>query len=324
MIGYLIPEIIIAVFSGTIVNWIKGGVKALQVFGSALKGLKAIKALMNGARGVMNAFEKMGRLFKALGSKIGGALGKAFDNVMDFFKGILKWGDEAPAVAVDDVHAPHDRTPDGPDGKKNKNDRDDNESKAAELLKAKAILEFNNKSGNLGLLKTQLSVLDFRSDLIKRFEYRPDGDDVNVYMIASENYVGKYSVRARRSNPNSPKRTIKHKGIDHTGGRIVKKTKTKVDYIMKDSSEAMNWARKQLGHNTKKIYENGKLVGWENVTNGNKVKWGHYDWYQGGGSSNFPHLNYEFNGSKLKGHLFLEDKIHNTGLMDDFIAYFDL
>ncbi len=57
-------------FSGTIVNWIKGGVKALQVFGSALKGLKAIKALMNGARGVMNAFEKMGRLFKVLGSRM--------------------------------------------------------------------------------------------------------------------------------------------------------------------------------------------------------------------------------------------------------------
>jgi hypothetical protein len=91
-IGYLIPEIIIAVFSGTIVNWIKGGVKALQVFGSAMKGMKVIRALKGVAKGVTDAFVLLGKAFK----KLGGKLGSMFDNVMDFFKGIFKWGDEVP------------------------------------------------------------------------------------------------------------------------------------------------------------------------------------------------------------------------------------
>jgi len=44
------------------------------------------------------------------------------------------------------------------------------------------------------------------------------------------------------------------------------------------------------------------------------------DWGKGLGSSTFPHLNYDF--GNVKGHLFLESKIANRGMWDDFINYF--
>ncbi len=210
-IGYLIPEIIIAVFSGTIVNWIKGGVKALQVFGSALKGLKAIKALMNGARGVMNAFEKMGRLFKALGSKIGGALGKAFDNVMDFFKGILKWGDEAPAGAVDDVHAPHDRTPDGPDGPrndgpdgpKNKPDADNAMRNLAYGEMVAEVIQSNAADEPIAKFKSDIYKIKRHFPIVKAFKFVPDGaGGLYVYMKASPWRLGGHK-KAPKYSPTS-------------------------------------------------------------------------------------------------------------------------
>ncbi len=84
----------------------------------------------------------------------------------------------------------------------------------------------------------------------------------------------------------------------------------------------MNWARNQLGHNTTKMYSSsGKLIGWKNGA-GDSVYWGHGDWGQGLGSSTFPHLNYRIGNSK--GHLFLQNKIQNRGMMDSFINYFRL
>lgn len=83
----------------------------------------------------------------------------------------------------------------------------------------------------------------------------------------------------------------------------------------------MNWARKQLGHNTTKMTDaNGKVIGWSNSKG--SVYWGHGDWGKGVGSSTFPHLNYNIGGKK--GHLFLRDKIKNRGMLDDFNRYFGL
>ena len=103
--------------------------------------------------------------------------------------------------------------------------------------------------------------------------------------------------------------------------RIVKQTPTKVDYLFTDRGQAMNWARQQLGHSTKNIYDaGGKLIGWSSSKG--SVYWGHGDWGKGVGSSTFPHLNYEING--VKGHLFLENKIINRGMLDDFLNFFKI
>ncbi len=105
-------------------------------------------------------------------------------------------------------------------------------------------------------------------------------------------------------------RSVSRKGIN------------KVDRLFPNRSAAMNWARNQLGHNTTKMYNNsGKLIGWKNKA-GDSVYWGHGDWGKGLGSSTFPHLNYKIGSSK--GHLFLEDKIINRGMLDAFKNYFGL
>lgn len=103
---------------------------------------------------------------------------------------------------------------------------------------------------------------------------------------------------------------------------VTKKGITKNDLLFSNRSEAMNWARKQLGHDTTKMYDNsGKLIGLENKT-GSSVYWGHGDWYKGKGSSTFPHLNY--NIGNTKGHLFLQNKIQNSGMMNAFNKYYGL
>ncbi|MBV7329119.1 hypothetical protein KFU94_12860 [Chloroflexi bacterium TSY] len=79
----------------------------------------------------------------------------------------------------------------------------------------------------------------------------------------------------------------------------------------------MNWARQELGDDIQRTYDDtGKWNGWENPA-GDKVYWGHGDWYQGQGASTYPHLNYDIDG--IQGHLFLEDKIRNNNMWDDFV-----
>jgi hypothetical protein len=95
---------------------------------------------------------------------------------------------------------------------------------------------------------------------------------------------------------------------------------TKTDFLFNNKSEAMNWIRNELGHNTSKIRNaSGKVEGWQNAL-GQKAKWKHGDWYKGPGSSKFPHLNYDF--GNIKGHLFLKDKIIRSGMSDSFNKYF--
>lgn len=82
---------------------------------------------------------------------------------------------------------------------------------------------------------------------------------------------------------------------------------SKVEYLFRNRNEAMNYARKQLGHGAERIYDSsGKWIGWQNKA-GDKVYWGHGDWGKGLGKSSFPHLNYKIGGQK--GHYFLQDKI---------------
>ena len=98
------------------------------------------------------------------------------------------------------------------------------------------------------------------------------------------------------------------------GGIIVKKggkkSFQKIDILFDNRSSGMNWVRNKLGHNTDKLRDaNGKVIGLINKA-GDKVYWGHNDWYIGPGNSKFPHLNYEIGNQK--GHLFLKDKIVNS------------
>ncbi len=111
-----------------------------------------------------------------------------------------------------------------------------------------------------------------------------------------------------------------------SGAKVIKsatkKGLTKTDFLFSDRGQAMNWVRQQLGHNTTKMYDSsGKLIGLKNGK-GSSVYWGHGDWGKGLGSSTFPHLNYNF--GKTKGHLFLENKIQNRGMMKSFNSYFGL
>jgi uncharacterized protein RhaS with RHS repeats len=110
------------------------------------------------------------------------------------------------------------------------------------------------------------------------------------------------------------------------GVSVTSKGWRKADYIFSNKNTAMNWARKQLGRNTERMYNNsGKWIGWVN-DKGEKLFWGHDDWITGPGMSKFPHLNYKFvcKGSSgedivYKGHLFLEDKIKGNKLWDEFV-----
>lgn len=87
---------------------------------------------------------------------------------------------------------------------------------------------------------------------------------------------------------------------------MIKQTAKKVDLLFNNKSEAMNWARKQLGHNTVRTYNSaGKWTGWS-AANGDKIYFGHGDWGKGVGSSTFPHLNY--NIVELKDIYFFKSK----------------
>ena len=105
-------------------------------------------------------------------------------------------------------------------------------------------------------------------------------------------------------------------------GRTARKGPDKIDLLFNNRNDAMNWAARRLGPTKDRIYDTaGKWIGWKN-TAGDKVYWGHGDWYTGPGKSRFPHLNFDISGES--GHLFLGDKITNTGLWLDFSTLFGL
>ncbi|AFZ28407.1 hypothetical protein Cylst_6640 (plasmid) [Cylindrospermum stagnale PCC 7417] len=97
---------------------------------------------------------------------------------------------------------------------------------------------------------------------------------------------------------------------------ITKKGQQKTQILFENSSDAKNFARKQLGASAERIYnDSGKWIGWQNKA-GDSVYWGHGDWGKGVGLSTYPHLNYNIEG--VKGHFFLKDKLINRAMWDDF------
>ncbi len=115
--------------------------------------------------------------------------------------------------------------------------------------------------------------------------------------------------------------------LDLQNGRIISNTSNKEscvkrNYLFPDRNKALNWARIQLGHNTKKTFtSDGQLNGWEKE-NGDSVYWNHGDWIVGIDKSKYPHIN--FNIGNCKGHLYLKDKIVNAGLWEEFKERFNL
>lgn len=112
------------------------------------------------------------------------------------------------------------------------------------------------------------------------------------------------------------------------GGRVIDENEQKVgcfkrDFLFPDKSSAMNFGRLLVGHKTRSKYnpDNGQIQGWVN-DKGDSIYWNHFDWYVGLGKSKFPHINFDVDG--CKGHLFLKDKIQNSGLWNDFKEYFKL
>jgi hypothetical protein len=91
---------------------------------------------------------------------------------------------------------------------------------------------------------------------------------------------------------------------------------SKIDYIFSNKNDADNWSSNMLGHTKERIYdEGGQWIGWKN-SKGDSVYWNHNDWGRGIGTSTYPHLNYDING--IKGHLYLQDKIQNRGMIESF------
>lgn len=112
------------------------------------------------------------------------------------------------------------------------------------------------------------------------------------------------------------------------GGRFLEENQQKVDcfkreFLFPDKSAALNWGRILIGHNTRNKYNpvNGQMQGWINE-NGDSIYWNHFDWYVGLGKSKFPHINFDV--GDCTGHLFLKDKIQNSGLWKEFKEYFKL
>jgi len=115
-------------------------------------------------------------------------------------------------------------------------------------------------------------------------------------------------------------------GLSKTGAviasNITRKGEAKKELLFANRSDAMNWAKQQLGHSAKRSYNaKGQWNGWAN-NSGGEVYWNHGDWGKGVGKSTFPHLNYKLDGQK--GHLFLGDKIKNKGMWNDFVKEFSL
>lgn len=128
--------------------------------------------------------------------------------------------------------------------------------------------------------------------------------------------------------------SVRHIYFDHCeklaifGGRVIDEKEQKVgcfkrDFLFPDKSSAMNFGRILVGHKTRSKFnpDNGQLQGWVN-DKGDSIYWNHFDWYVGLGKSKFPHINFDVDG--CKGHLFLKDKIQNSGLWNDFKEYFKL
>ncbi len=120
--------------------------------------------------------------------------GNKSDEFVEALRNRNKPGDE-PHLKPDEDVRPHD-APEQPknkpdeEGPNNKKDNDEAEKMAA-LGEAKALLAIANAADeSLPVLQLELEAVDAQYDAVKRFDYVPKGDDVEVWMIGSKFFVG--------------------------------------------------------------------------------------------------------------------------------------
>jgi hypothetical protein len=96
MVGYIIPEIVLAFFTGTIGNWIKGGLKAFQASRAALQLMKGMRWLIELGKKMFGALEAFGGMIKKMASGTFEKLGEAFGKVLEFLKSLMGLEEKVP------------------------------------------------------------------------------------------------------------------------------------------------------------------------------------------------------------------------------------
>ena len=150
------------------------------------------------------------------------------------------------------------------------------------------------------------------------FAYAPNPNEWIDPLGLTKKWNRKLPVNNRKNNKKSLSNCIKSTGLT-----VSPEGQRKTDILFNNKNDAMNYGMKLLsgGTNLKRTYnDKGQWNGWENSKG--SVYWNHADWAGGEGSSTFPHLNYKIDGKA--GHLFMKDKIENSGMVDEFIDYYKL
>lgn len=149
----------------------------------------------------------------------------------------------------------------------------------------------------------------------------------NVYSYAPNpnNWIDPLGLRSRNKTLpiNARSRNTKKlvNCINADGKKVSADDARKDDFLFNNKNDAMNAGSKMLGPGAVRTYnEKGQWNGWKNAK-GDTVYWNHGDWGKGVGTSTFPHLNYDVSGKK--GHLFMKDKIENSGMVDDFYSKYE-
>lgn len=100
MVGYLIPEILLAVFSGTIGTWIKAGITAFKSSKFVIKAIKSARWLIDLGKQLFKSFGKIAEKIVDIAEGAFKAVGEGFKKLLDLIKGLLKWEDELPEGAL--------------------------------------------------------------------------------------------------------------------------------------------------------------------------------------------------------------------------------
>lgn len=106
LVGYLIPEILLAVFSGTIGTWIKAGITAFKNSRLVVKAIKSARWLIDLGKQLFKSFGKIAEKIADIAEGAFKAVGDGFKKLLEFVKGLMKWEDELPEGALgktDDV-----------------------------------------------------------------------------------------------------------------------------------------------------------------------------------------------------------------------------
>ncbi|MDK4791001.1 MULTISPECIES: RHS repeat-associated core domain-containing protein [Acinetobacter] len=151
------------------------------------------------------------------------------------------------------------------------------------------------------------------------------GFNVYAYAPNPNNWVDPLGLRSRNKTLpiNARSRNTKKlvNCINADGKKVSADNARKDDFLFNNKNDAMNAGSKMLGPGAVRTYnEKGQWNGWKNAK-GDTVYWNHGDWGKGVGTSTFPHLNYDVGGKK--GHLFMKDKIENSGMVDDFYSKYE-